>query len=52
MDFVRNLTNKIFGIIKEILPFFMIVAIFLVCFTNIFYLTKFYSNEDRPEAEE
>ena len=28
------------------------MVIFLVCFTNIFWLTKFYSNEDRAEEDE
>lgn len=42
VDFIRALSNKIFGITRRILPFFIIVVIFLLCFTNIFYVSELF----------
>ena len=42
VDFIRALSNKIFGITRKILPFFIIVVIFLLCFTNIFYVSELF----------
>ena len=42
MDSIRKLSNKIFTIIYEIKAFFLIVLLFLIAMTNIFYVTNFY----------
>ena len=46
IDSFRQFANKIVRVILSLYAFFIIVALFLLCFTNIFYVTDFYQGED------
>lgn len=47
VDFVRDLTNKIFDIIYAINAFLFVMVIFLLCFTNVFYVNYFIAPDNK-----
>ena len=46
IDFIRMFGSKLVRLIYSLFAFFIIVALFLLCFTNIFYITEFYYDEE------
>jgi hypothetical protein len=42
VDFVRKFANKLIMVISELVSFFIVILIFLLCFTNVFYIMEFY----------
>ena len=46
IDFIRSLTSKLVTIIQEISNFLIIMVVCILCFSMIFYASKFYDGED------
>jgi len=43
---IREYTNHLAEIVKTIYPFSIIIIIFIICFSNIFYVTGFYHDDE------